>query len=277
MARNSSFFPAELLTMEAPWFLLNATQFYRRRLHHPILQLLVSLHGVDIAVVVLSSTVCQLRRVLRSKSVDNDTMGGAPAVMAFYITLSPLQSPQKIAVLHDKKHDRKVAFYMAGSLYSMSGNAQFSFCWSIHRMSFLWCDYGAKFFEESSLQQDLLMSRFPAAMMNPLTGGSCGIGLMVVATLEEINIKPVAAAHQTDGYLGPDITNPQYWWHHQILDFFAGKRCCGSGWQWLSPMRDLRRPASLQFPALSRLSELRHFPAWIVRKLRYPALRLPYI
>ena len=140
MARNSSFFPAELLTMEAPWFLLNDTQFYRRRLHHPILQLLVSLHGVDIAVVVLSSTVCQLRhdrRVLRSKSVDNDTMGGAPAVMAFYITLSPLQSPQKIAVLHDKKHDRKVAFYMAGSLYSMSGNAQFSFCWSIHRMSFL--------------------------------------------------------------------------------------------------------------------------------------------
>ena len=123
--------------MEAPWFLLNATQFYRRRLHHPILQLLVSLHGVDIAVFVLSSTVCQLRCVLRSKSVDNDTMGGAPTVMAFYITLSPLHSPQKIAVLHDKKHDRKVAFYMPGSLYSMSGNAQFSFCWSIHRMSFL--------------------------------------------------------------------------------------------------------------------------------------------
>ena len=81
----------------------------------------------------------------------------------------PLHSPQKIAQVHDKKHGRKVALYTAIPSILCLENGQFSFCRRIHRASWTWRPLASfdtimeqNSFDKSSLQQDLLTSRFPA-------------------------------------------------------------------------------------------------------------------
>ena len=90
--------------------------------------------------------------------------------MAFYITLfPPFILHKRLQVVHDKKHSRKVALYTAIPSILCLENGQFSFCRRIHRASWTWRPLASfdtimeqNSFDKSSLQQDLLTSRFPA-------------------------------------------------------------------------------------------------------------------
>ena len=135
----------------------------------------------------------------------------------------PLHSPQKIAVLHDKKHGRKVALYTAVPSILCLENGQFSFCRRIHRPS--WTCWGPLPLIQLC-SQILWQKHFATGSANVqiscsgrwwiLESETGGISLMAVATLEAIITSRCIASRlrRTPTYVASDITRafpPTMW------------------------------------------------------------------